>query len=151
MLHRLRGLVILAGLAIALVACEAQTTVQTRLVLPSPLVASEADRARLHVQVLSSHTFTRKLGLRECPPFDTARPGGDDRIVLEDGHFTLEQSRIPSVPEFCAAAWFDANGNTQVDPGDAVGNLAAPYPVQPSTFLGSNRYQSPPVELQLVK
>jgi hypothetical protein len=55
------------------------------------------------------------------------------------------------VPEFCVAAWFDANGNGKVDPGDAMGNLAAPYPAQPSTFLGSNRYESPPVNLTLLE
>ena len=151
----MRHLCCLAVFAVSLVACEAHTTVQTRFVLPRPLVASEAALAKLHVSVLSATSFTSKLQLAtpgKCPAFDASRaPRDKPRILLDDGQFMLEQSDRPSVSEFCVAAWFDANGNSTIDPGDAVGNLAAPYPVQPSTFLGSNSYDSPPVELTLVK
>ncbi len=142
------------SLVAPLVACEAQTTVRTRFVLPSGMTASTATLKQLHVSVLSSGSFSQKLRLPagKCPVYEISTSAGDKPIItVVDGQFRLEQSRIPSVPEFCAAAWFDANRDDSINAGDAVGQFALPYPVQPSTFLGSNRYESPPVVLEIVK
>jgi hypothetical protein len=141
------------SILVSLLGCEAQTTVQTRFVLPSAITASTSTLSQLHVSILSSGGFTEKLSLPDgkCPAYSKSISGDKPTVTVVDGKFTIEQSRIPSVPEFCAAAWFDANSNSDIDSGDATGQFAIPYPVQPSTFLGSNRYNSPDVVLEIVK
>jgi hypothetical protein len=140
-------------LALLLTACEAHTTVQTRFVLPSAWAISETSIGQLHVALLSSEDFSRKLSLPtgKCPTYEAGGRPDEPGVALIDGKLTLEQSRIPSVPEFCVAAWFDRNGNGRMDRGDAVGQLDEPYPAQPSTFFGSNNYESPPVVLGMEK
>jgi hypothetical protein len=137
--------------AIALAGCEATTTVVTRFQLP-PSLRAQAARERMHVALDEASSFTAHLPVNTCPAFDAAHAHAaeTEQLTSDSTGFVLIRSAIPSVPEFCAAAWYDTNGDGAVDAGDAVGSMSAPYPSQPSHFFSSNRYESPPVQLQPV-
>jgi hypothetical protein len=139
--------------AFALGGCEAQTTVVTIIEVPSTIAATARSPEQLHVVVTRASSFTRKLDVPggRCPPFDVTTPPYDGGLTPNARGFELSQSSIPTVPELCVAAWLDTNRNGKIDVGDAVGQLAVPYPAQPSTFLGSNRYASPPVVLETIR
>lgn len=119
--------------------------------LPSAVTPADIAREQLHVALLSAGSFTQKLSVTECPTFESTAREEKERISSVDGEFILEQSDIPSVSEFCVSAWLDVNRNGSIDAGDAMGQLAKPYPVMPSTFFGSNVYESPPVMLETLK
>jgi hypothetical protein len=134
--------------------CEAQTTVVTEIEFPPEVAPSDRAPDRLHVQVKESSSFSQKLDVPDgkCPAFDAAVKSADARTLKATTYgFETTQSRIPSVPEFCAAAWYDTNASGKIDAGDAVGSFSVPYPCQPSTFLGSNQYESPAVVLEIVR
>lgn len=151
---RVSCLTALGVVSVALLAgCEAQTTVVTTMELPPTIPPSARSGEHLHVVLRRAPSFSQKLDVPDgrCPPFDVAAPSFDGSINPSPQGFEFSQSSIPSVPEFCAAAWFDTNHNGKVDSGDAVGQFAAPYPCQPSKLIGSNRYKSPPLVLELVR
>jgi hypothetical protein len=93
-------------------------------VLPSAVTPAQVAREQLHVALLSAGSFTQKLSVSACPAFDPSAPEEKERISSVDGQFTLEQSDIPSVSEFCVSAWLDVNRNGSIDAGDAMGQLA---------------------------
>jgi hypothetical protein len=140
---------------LALTGCEATTTVVTAIQLPAKLasgpVGSQASITRLHVAVCGSTSFSTPLQTVDgrCPTYAskqcTAMRDEPDLTT-----FSVTQTRIPSVPEFCASAWFDTNANGVIDSGDAVGQFEHPYPSQPSRIFSSNRYESPPIVLDVV-
>lgn len=125
---------------------------RTPIVLASD--GASATLERLHVQVRRAKTFAQPLDVPggKCPPFDKEAKATDHGWLTKTPQgFEMTQSEIPSVPEFCAAAWYDANGNGLLDAGDSVGTFAEPYPSQPSTFFGSNRYDSPAIVLRPIQ
>jgi hypothetical protein len=149
---RVARVVFLGGIALvgATLGCEAQTTVVTTIVVPSSVPSSARDPSRIHVQIQRAAGFTEKLHVAggRCPSFDPTTPASSEgRVESSPRGFALVQRAIPTVPEFCLAAWLDANGNGSLDAGDFASQLAKPYPAQESTFFGSNRYASPDVEL----
>lgn len=138
-----------------LTACEATTTVVTAIQLPPKLAPgsaeSQATITRLHVALCGSISFSTRLQTEDgrCPTYASKQCTAE----LEEPALTtlsITQTRIPSVPEFCASAWFDTNANGVIDSGDAVGQLEHPYPSQPSRFFSSNLYESPPIVLNVV-
>jgi hypothetical protein len=146
-------LVVIGGLAFT--GCEARTTVVTAIEVPPEISAAHRSTDRLRLQLTSALSFSQRLDVPggQCPPVDAAGKFYETGMgSLEEAPrgFTFRRSAIPSVPEFCLAAWLDVNRNGRVDSGDAVGQLAQPYPTQPSKFFSSNRYESPPVVLKLV-
>jgi hypothetical protein len=136
-----------------LAGCEAHTTVVTMIEVPSTIASTARSPEQLHVVVTRASSFTQKLDVPDgkCPPFEVTTPSYEGRLTPSTRGFELSQSAIPTVPELCVAAWLDTNRNGKVDAGDAVGQLAVPYPAQPSTFFGSNRYASPPVVLETIR
>lgn len=132
--------------------CEAQTTVVTSIVFPSTIASKDRAPTRLHVAVARAASFSQRLDLPDgkCPEMDPARESKDLQVAPSESGFKVTQSAIPSVPEFCAAAWFDSNDDGKIDSGDGVAAFSQPYPSQPSTFFGSNRYESPALELRLL-
>jgi hypothetical protein len=124
-----------------LLGCEAYTTVATPIVLPSGFAGAPPSKL-LHVQTSAPAS--------PCPPYDLSRSGSAGSGHFEGSTFRYGQGRIPSVGPFCLAAWFDANDNGVIDSGDAVGQLAEAYPDQPSNFIASNHYESPPVTMTRV-
>ncbi|MBL9028518.1 MAG: hypothetical protein JNL21_40375 [Myxococcales bacterium] len=148
----LKGAPVIALVGLVGAGCEAQTTVRTPIVLASD--GASATLERLHVQVRRAKTFAQPLDVPggKCPPFDKEAKATDHGWLTKTPQgFEMTQSEIPSVPEFCAAAWYDANGNGLLDAGDSVGTFAEPYPSQPSTFFGSNRYDSPAIVLRPIQ
>jgi len=150
MIQRLPMLIGLFIMMPAAMGCEAHTTVLTRLRLPEH---GSFSRDHLHVRVLRASSFSAHLNLSDgkCPSYPELRPqeAAGSISAVKDG-FLLTQNAIPTVPEFCLAAWYDANGNDVIDAGDGLGHLEAPYAAQPSRFFSSNRYHSPPVVLRRV-
>jgi hypothetical protein len=133
--------------------CEAHTTVVTSIDLPEEIGPSVRSQRLLHLNVTQASSFSEKLNPPggRCPPFDvSATPYKPGNLSQTARGFEMTRSAIPSVPEFCAAAWYDSNDDGRVDSGDAVGQIDEPYPSQPSSFLGSNRFQSPDIKLHMV-
>ncbi len=130
------------------VGCEAQTTITTAVQISPPIAPSGPDPALVHLQVKQAESF-KKLAHATCPPFDPTA-SSEDRSSLKTTPtgLVLRQTDRPSVPEFCVAGWYDANGNGKIDSGDATGVLREPYPNQPSKFFSSNRYESPALVLE---
>jgi hypothetical protein len=140
-------------LALAALGCEAQTTVTTSIVAPPSFSPAALGSGKLHLQIDAPVSFTEKLHPPggHCSAYDPKKPETTgSRVKSTAAGFELEQSAIPTVREFCLAAWFDTTANGVLDAGDAVGGLSVPYPAQPSKFFSSNRYRSPDVTLALV-
>ena len=142
----------LAFIAFAVSGCEAQTRVVTAIEFPASIPPAARTRAQLHVALTSTTDFSETLvpPRGKCPTFDASAEAYDGSFAITSRGFEMEQHKIPTVHDFCAAGWFDTNANGQIDAGDAVGKLDVPYPHQPSKFFSSNRYRSPPIVLELV-
>ncbi|MBU1239913.1 hypothetical protein KKF84_14010 [Myxococcota bacterium] len=144
-------LILIVAASPSLMGCEASTTVQTRIRMPAHASPS---RENLHVRVLRAYRFNVPLELpgNRCPSYSEMKrkelTGSISRV--KDG-FQVTQTAIPSVPEFCLAAWYDANQNGIIDAGDSLGHLEVPFPRQPSRFFHSNRFHSPPVVLRPIR
>lgn len=138
-----------AVVVMMLLSCSPVVRMKVAFLLPAGL---KPDPTRLRVTVASSCDPVGS-GDRKAAPPPAPEPGPDGKVgaTVEGGRLVFEANERSFRCYFHLAAWFDANGNGNVDAGDAVGRMPRAVVSEDRGLCAGNLTHGPDVVLKRVE